>query len=146
MFASILDGGKFGPVLTLPSNNKAAFAHAVAIAGDGGTVSWGDLSGTLVTTVAADGSVATPAAAPLGIVPVARDGGGDKVLAGPGSAGQFVQFGVLVQPVGGGALEHAPVGSGSLAVSQPLGRRVALAWNTSPTGAGGNLALSVWRP
>ena len=42
--------------------------------------------------------------------------------------------------------EHAPNSHGLLAVSQPEGRRVALAWNTSPTGAGGNLALSVWRP
>ena len=146
VFASILDGGKFGRVLTLPSDGKAAFARAVAISGDGGIVSWGNVGAVLSTTVAADGRVAPPQTSPLGIVPFARDGGGDQVLAGPGSELPFVQFGVLVQPVGGGALEHAPVSSGLLATAQPVGRRVALAWNTSPTGAGGNLALSVWRP
>jgi hypothetical protein len=146
VFDSILDRGKFGTVLRLPFTNTAASAHAVAVAGDGAIVSWSDRLVVSSTTVAADGSVAAPKVAPLGIVPLARDGGGDQVLAGPGSGGQSVQFGVLVQPVGGGALEQAPLSYGSLAVSQPEGRRVALAWNTIPTGAGGNLALSVWRP
>jgi hypothetical protein len=144
--ARTLRGGRFGRELELPSTNQARYTQVVASPGGGGIVSWSDLGTVRSTTVAADGTPGAAQLSPLGIVPVTRDGGGDQVLAGPGSELPFVQFGVLVQPVGGGALEHAPVSHGLLAVSQPVGRRVALAWNTSPTGAGGNLALSVWQP
>jgi hypothetical protein len=146
VFAVVLRGGRFGPEIALPSNDKAGATHAVALASGGGIVSWSALLPAFSVTVDADGAVGAPQPSPLGIVPFTRDGGGDQVLAGQGSSGQLVQFGVLVRPVGGGPDQPAPVSYGSLAVSTPLGRAIALAWNTSPTGAGGNLALSVWRP
>ena len=146
VFATVLRGAKFGPEIALPSNDMALSTRAVALATGGGIVSWNGISATFSVTVAGDGRVGPPQAVPLGIVPFTRDGGGDQVLAGEGSSGQSVQFGALVRPVEGGPDQPAPVSNGSLAVSAPLGRRVALAWNTSPTGAGGHLALSVWRP
>jgi hypothetical protein len=47
---------------------------------------------------------------------------------------------------GGGADQPAPVQYGDVAVAAPLGRAVAMTWNTSGTGLGPTQALSVWRP
>jgi hypothetical protein len=158
IFASVLRRARFGKLLALGNaGDQAVNRGAVALRGGGGTVSWGsatNLGAAFSAEIGADGTVGPPQLSSLGIVPFAADGGGDQVLAGPGSVvgegawsgGSFVQFGVLMRPAGGGADQPAPSSSGQLAVSAPLGRRVALVWNTSPMGVGDRMALSLWRP
>jgi hypothetical protein len=86
-----------------------------------------------------------------GPIALAADGGGDEVFSWPGAIGYYpppnlLNPAVFVRPAGGGADEPAPSRVGQFAVSTPVGRAVALAWNTSPTGAGPIMELSVWRP
>jgi hypothetical protein len=145
VFASILHNGRLGARLGLTSlAERASHPRAVAALGGGGTVSWTNSTGVFSAEVR--GTVAAPALSPNGIVPFGVDGGGDQVLAGPGSTGTFAQLGVLVRPAGGGPLEPAPVPNGTVAVSTPIGRRIALAWGGAVTGRHEPVTLSLWRP
>ena len=146
VFAGVLHDGRFGAAVRLPSGDNATHADAVASPAGGGVVSWGEPAGVFSTQIDSGGALGPTQRSPQGIVPFATDGGGDQLLSGQGSHGSLVQSGVIVRPAGGGPDQPAPLSYGMLAASQPDGRRFALAWDTNPMGAGGPLALSVWRP
>jgi hypothetical protein len=169
VFASVLHAGRFSAPLALSGSPDFGGTAAVA-AGEGGTVSWvGSSVGPSSVHIGAGGLVSpiTQATGPL--VPIARDGGGDQLLAGvttfsimggapslrawpgqwPGDQSIGAPAGVQsleVRPAGGGADQPAPTLSGLLATSAPFGRAFALMWNASPTSPGRTVALSVWRP
>jgi hypothetical protein len=77
---------------------------------------------------------------------LAADGGGDELFAWPPYNFAVSGLATFVRPTGGGADQPAPARYGQAAVAAPVGRAVALAWNTSPTGIGPTVALSIWRP
>jgi hypothetical protein len=166
VFASVLRAGAFGKPLALGANAQIGGGNAVALPSGAGTVSGSLVQGEVFggvfrltqtafsVPIGADGIPGPIEQDPGALFPVAATGGGDQVLAGATSGGQGVQ-GPLVQgvmgdltirPAGGGADQPAPSPYGLLATATPLGRAVALAWNTSPTGSGPVLALSVWQP
>ena len=152
VLASVMKGGRFGRPLALTSAaTQAVGARAVAAPG-GDTVVYyagraaGQPSGWPEASVVQIGAGGVPGATqtlPVNApVASASDGGGDLVFEptpGPSAGPMFVR------PAGGGADEPAP-SSGLVAVAAPVGRAVAVAWNTSPTGSGPTMALSVWRP
>ena len=143
--ASILHNGRFGARLGVTGlTERASNPRAVAAKGGGGTVRWTSAAG--VFTAEVRGGVAPAVPSPNGIAPFAVDGGGDQVLAGPGSTGTFAQFGVFVRPVGADALEPAPMSNGGVAVAAPVGRRVALAWGGMLDDRREPVTVSVWRP
>jgi hypothetical protein len=162
VFASVMRAGRFGPPLPLTAaTTQFTGSNALATSGGGGTVTWSTFDpakGTFGATIGSGGSVgpAYPITDPL--TALVADGGGDQVLTGtsavpghggsgtPPPGGQLVQGGVAIRAAGGGADQPAPHGNGRLAVATPVGRAAALVWSTSPTGVGGRLAVSVWRP
>jgi hypothetical protein len=125
------------------ASDKAYATTAVAAAGGGGTVTWSyydwfsrqlDPSGLL-----------GPIQVLTGLRPVAATSAGAQVLQSP-FWNPITPGGLVVRPVGGDSDQAAPRSAGWMAVAAPVGRTVGLAWNTSPTGVGGRLAVSVWRP
>jgi hypothetical protein len=155
VFASVLSAGTFGTPLELtPADTEAAYSDAVAIPG-GGTVTWvterSHGVGTFSLQIGADGLPGAIQQISGAFAPVTADGGGDQVF-GPvlGSPIAAPASPVFVRPAGGGPDQPAPEGRGPAPVAEtvaaPFGRAVAAAWNTSPTGSGPSMALSVWRP
>ncbi len=157
VFASVLSGGKFGEPLELtPAATQAIDASAVAAPGDG-TVGWdaGEVGGPPVAwpqpfsvQIGSDGVPGATQTFPVTgpwVRLLASDGGGDEVF-GPITPSPEPLSPLFVRPASGGADEPAPSREGQFAVATPVGRAVALAWNTSPTGAGPIMELSVWRP
>jgi hypothetical protein len=144
-FARVLRGGAFGPILeVLPAIPFSDVQPtAVALPDGAGSVTVRD-DGVRVLTIpfAADG---TPGSAQQNhdIAPVAADGGGDVVITREPLIGPPL---VVVRPAGGAADQPAPSPAGTVATAAPVGRGVALAWNTNPLTGQGLLQLSVWRP
>lgn len=159
VFASVLRAGRFGEPLLLASGG-AYNSTAVAVGEGGGTVSWTEppggftlpLGGLFSVAIGADGSPGPVARITNRLVPFARGGGGDQVLGAsagflPGAGDESVQTQgevLVVRPVGGGADAPSPSRYGWLATSTPVGRAIALVWDSA--GNGKTLALSVWRP
>ena len=157
-YASVLQGGRFGPPIALtPPGTQAFYTNAVAVPGSG-MVTWSGAiysptsfqSGAFIVQIGADGRLGATQPIADERAALAADGGGDVVFAPPPSIA-LQPFAtpptpVFVRPAGGGADQPAPASYGGVAVATPVGRAVALLWNTSPTGGGPRLALSVWRP
>lgn len=151
VFASVLSAGTFGKPLRLtPAVAQAYSSNSVAVPG-GGTVTWGAtyynpfLTGIFSVQIGADGLPGATQQITSGSAAVTADGGGDEVFTPSPPA----PHPVFIRPAGGGADQPAPKSPGSpggVAVAAPVGRAVAAVWNTSPTGGGPTMALSVWRP
>jgi hypothetical protein len=153
VFASVLSAGTFGKPLELtPASAEAFYGNAVAVPG-GGTLTWATNSphgsGTFSLQIGADGLPGATQQITGGPIALTADGGGDEVFAWPPNIGLPSlpnPAPVFVRPAGGGADQPAPARYAQVAVAAPVGRAAALAWNTSPTGSGPIMALSVWRP
>jgi hypothetical protein len=150
VFASVLSAGTFGKPLELtPAKAEAIYTNAVAVPG-GGTVTWATAgppsAGTFSLPIGADGLPGVTQQITGGLIVLTADGGGDRVFAWPPYNFAISRSVPFVRPASGGVDQPAPSSSGQIAVAAPLGRSVASAWNTSPTGIGPIMALSVWRP
>jgi hypothetical protein len=153
VFASVLSAGTFGKPLELtPLDTEASYSNGVATAG-GGTVNWatyGPLgAGAFSLQIGTDGLPGAPQQITGGLIALTADGGGDQVFGpvpAPISTIALLATPVFIRPAGGGPDQPAPGGPGQVAVAAPVGRAVVSAWNTSPTGDGPTMELSVWRP
>jgi hypothetical protein len=146
-FGSALVRGRFGKATGLTgAAAPTSRTRVLAAPGGGGTIAWQEATTIFTAAVGTTGVFGPGQPITAGLAPLAADGGGDQVLAGEGSAESLPQFGVVVRRRDGGPDEPAPRDHGALAAATPLGRAFALAWNTSPTGAGGREAIAVWRP
>lgn len=166
VFASVLQAGVFGQPLAVSAATQTVSSNAVAVPNGVDTVSWtltqGEVSGgmfllteTAFTVPIGTGGTPGPIQQdPGALFPVAATGSGDQVLAGATTGVQGVQGPLLrgvigevtIRPAGGAANQPAPSRYGLLATATPVGRAVALLWNSNPTGSGPVLELSVWRP
>jgi len=142
VFASVLKGGKFGTPLALtPSATQAVDANAVAAPG-GDTVTWyagvggGQPSAwpqAYSLQIGANGVPGATQTLPIGApIALVSDAGGDVVFGLTLGTGTPHGPGLFVRPAGGGADQPAP-SLGQVAGATPVGRAVAVAWNTSPT-------------
>ncbi len=143
---SVLHAGAFAkPQMLSSASTQALYSNVVAVS-TGGTASWLAAGGPLGFTestlqIAADGVPGPTQQANNEVIALTADGGGDVVLSGARGFGRPPNV-VLVRPVGGGADQPSPVGSGELAAATPIGRAVALAAYAGPA----TLEVSVWRP
>jgi len=153
VLASVLREGRFGKPLTLtPANTAAFYSNAVATPA-GGTVNWAAENphgpATFSLQFGADGLPGASQQVSGELIALSADGGGDLVfgpLPLPSTPIALLATPVFVRPMGGGADQPAPGRAGQVAVAAPVGRAIVSAWNTSPTGAEADMALSVWRP
>lgn len=168
VLVSALRGGTFGaPTRISSASTQADYSNAVATAA-ASTVSWaiapvGASLGAFTMSLGPGGVPGPLQQTATGPIPIAADGGGDRLLATASStclaANPWCASTLSVAPPDGGAAQTAPLGqasfpafsSGTIAASAPLGRAIALIGYPDALIAPlarslGLPRFSVWRP
>jgi hypothetical protein len=154
LFASVLSHGTFAKARALtPLGSQAFYSNPVALPTGGGVVTWSayppPLVGTFTLQLSGAGLAGVAQQVTGEPIALAVDGGGDEVFGSPqsiGLPGPLSSTSPFVRPAGGGTDQPAPAAYGQVSVSGPRGRAAAMIWNTSPTGEGPTMGVSVWRP